>query len=36
VIENLIRTKHVNDSLFNLRQLHFGIFDMTKVLWGEG
>ncbi|KAJ5501912.1 Peptidase M3A/M3B [Penicillium fimorum] len=29
VIENLIRTKHVNDSLFNLRQLHFGIFDMT-------
>lgn len=29
VIENLIRTKHVNDALFNLRQLHFGIFDMT-------
>jgi metallopeptidase MepB len=29
VINNLIRTKHVNDALFNLRQLHFGIFDMT-------
>ncbi|KAJ5137101.1 hypothetical protein N7448_005655 [Penicillium atrosanguineum] len=29
VIGNLIRTKHVNDALFNLRQLHFGIFDMT-------
>lgn len=29
VIENLIRTKHVNEALFNLRQLHFGIFDMT-------
>ena len=29
LIENLIRTKHVNDALFNLRQLHFGIFDMA-------
>lgn len=29
VVERLIRTKHVNDALFNLRQLHFGIFDMT-------
>lgn len=29
LINNLIRTKHVNDALFNLRQLHFGIFDMT-------
>lgn len=29
VIANLIRTKHVNEALFNLRQLHFGIFDMT-------
>jgi metallopeptidase MepB len=29
LIKNLIKTKHVNDSLFNLRQLHFGIFDMT-------
>ena len=28
LIENLIRTKHVNDALFNLRQLHFGTFDM--------
>ncbi|OJJ42706.1 hypothetical protein ASPZODRAFT_104793 [Penicilliopsis zonata CBS 506.65] len=28
VIDKLIRTKHVNDALFNLRQLHFGIFDM--------
>ncbi|KAL8931982.1 MAG: hypothetical protein Q9211_006604 [Gyalolechia sp. 1 TL-2023] len=28
LIENLIKTKHVNDALFNLRQLHFGIFDM--------
>ena len=29
LIESLIKTKHVNDALFNLRQLHFGIFDMT-------
>ncbi|KAK3082303.1 hypothetical protein LTS18_007859 [Coniosporium uncinatum] len=28
LIHNLIRTKHVNDALFNLRQLHFGTFDM--------
>ncbi|KAF1980217.1 zincin [Bimuria novae-zelandiae CBS 107.79] len=29
LISNLISTKHVNDALFNLRQLHFGMFDMT-------
>ncbi|EPS27259.1 Saccharolysin [Penicillium oxalicum] len=29
VIKSLISTKHVNDALFNLRQLHFGIFDMA-------
>lgn len=29
LIKSLISTKHVNDALFNLRQLHFGIFDMT-------
>ncbi|KAF1913237.1 thimet oligopeptidase-like protein [Ampelomyces quisqualis] len=29
LIANLISTKHVNDALFNLRQLHFGTFDMT-------
>lgn len=29
LIENLIKSKHLNDNLFNLRQLHFGIFDMT-------
>lgn len=29
IIQKLIRTKHVNGALFNLRQLHFGIFDMT-------
>lgn len=29
LIEKLIATKHVNDALFNLRQLHFGIFDMA-------
>jgi metallopeptidase MepB len=29
LIEKLIATKHVNDGLFNLRQLHFGLFDMT-------
>ncbi|CAI4214917.1 unnamed protein product [Parascedosporium putredinis] len=29
LIEKLISTKHVNGALFNLRQLHFGIFDMT-------
>ena len=28
-IETLIKTKHVNDAMFNLRQLHFGIFDMS-------
>ncbi|KAI1386625.1 Metalloprotease [Hypoxylon trugodes] len=29
LIGKQISTKHVNDALFNLRQLHFGIFDMT-------
>ena len=29
LISSLIKTKHVNDALFTLRQLHFGIFDMT-------
>lgn len=29
LIENLIKTKHVNDALFNLRQLHYGIYDMA-------
>jgi len=29
LIEKLISTKHVNDALFNLRQLHFGLFDMA-------
>ena len=29
LIETLIKTKHVNDAMFNLRQLHFGIFDMS-------
>ncbi|PVI04451.1 zincin [Periconia macrospinosa] len=29
LVTNLINTKHVNDALFNLRQLHFGMFDMT-------
>lgn len=29
LIERLIKTKHVNDAMFNLRQLHFGIFDMS-------
>lgn len=29
MIESLIRAKHVNSALFNLRQLHLGIFDMT-------
>ena len=29
LIDKLIRTKHVNGALANLRQLHFGIFDMT-------
>jgi metallopeptidase MepB len=29
LIEKQISAKHVNDALFNLRQLHFGIFDMT-------
>lgn len=28
LITTLINTKHVNDALFNLRQLHFGTFDM--------
>ncbi len=29
LVEKLISTKHVNDALFNLRQLHFGLFDMA-------
>jgi metallopeptidase MepB len=29
LIEKQISTKHVNDALFNLRQLHFGTFDMA-------
>ena len=29
LISNIIKTKHVNGALHNLRQLHFGIFDMT-------
>lgn len=29
LINRLIATKHVNEALFNLRQLHFGIYDMT-------
>ncbi|KAH8899745.1 zincin [Thozetella sp. PMI_491] len=29
LIEKLIATKHVNAALFNLRQLHFGLFDMA-------
>lgn len=29
LIEKIISVKHVNDAMFNLRQLHFGIFDMT-------
>lgn len=29
LISSIVSTRHVNDALFNLRQLHFGIFDMT-------
>lgn len=29
LIHKLIKTKNLNGALFNLRQLHFGIFDMT-------
>lgn len=29
LIDSLIKSKHVNGGLFNLRQLHFGLFDMT-------
>lgn len=29
LIEKLLKTKNLNGALFNLRQLHFGIFDMT-------
>jgi len=29
LVHKIIASKHVNDALFNLRQLHFGIFDMT-------
>jgi metallopeptidase MepB len=29
LIDSIVKTRHVNDALFNLRQLHFGIFDMT-------
>ncbi|KAF2731687.1 zincin [Polyplosphaeria fusca] len=29
LITSIINTKHINDALFNLRQLHFGMFDMA-------
>jgi metallopeptidase MepB len=29
LIDKLVKTKHVNGALFNLRQLHFGAFDMA-------
>lgn len=29
LIQKQIAAKHVNDALFNLRQIHFGVFDMT-------
>ena len=29
LIQKVIKTKNLNGALFNLRQLHFGIFDMT-------
>lgn len=29
IIDSIVKTKHVNDAIANLRQLHFGIFDMT-------
>lgn len=29
LIQSIVDTRHVNDALFNLRQLHYGIFDMT-------
>lgn len=29
LISKLLKTKNLNGALFNLRQLHFGIFDMT-------
>ncbi|RPB29709.1 zincin [Terfezia boudieri ATCC MYA-4762] len=28
LVDTIIKAKHVNDALFNLRQLHFAIFDM--------
>ena len=28
LLDSIIRSKHVNRAIFNLRQLHFGIFDM--------
>ena len=29
MIEDLVKTKNINGAMFNLRQLHFGIYDMT-------
>lgn len=29
LVAQLVKTKHVNGGLFNLRQLHFGLFDIT-------
>ncbi|OWB78197.1 hypothetical protein B5S32_g2385 [[Candida] boidinii] len=29
LIDSLVKSKNVNGALFNLRQLHFGLFDMT-------
>ncbi|ANZ74320.1 BA75_01209T0 [Komagataella pastoris] len=28
LIDSLVKSKHVNGAIFNLRQLHFGLFDM--------
>jgi metallopeptidase MepB len=28
MVDTILNTKHVNDALFNLRQLHFAFFDM--------
>jgi metallopeptidase MepB len=29
LVSSIVKSEHVNDAIFNLRQLHFGIFDMT-------
>ncbi|KAK7203164.1 hypothetical protein BZA70DRAFT_83434 [Myxozyma melibiosi] len=36
LVKRIVASKHVNGSLFALRQLHFGLFDLTLHLLADG